>query len=1058
MNMRKSVSLGIGILLAGGTLWAQQYLITTVAGGGPPLTGVPAVGTALPVSTYGIAVDGHRNVYFSGSDFWTGGSNWVFKVDSAGVLTRVAGSPEGKAGYSGDGGPATSAQLNNPAGVAVDAAGNLYIADSYSARIRKVAVDGTITTVAGNGTSGNSGDGGPATGAQLNNPAGVAVDAAGNLYIADTSNFCIRKVTVGGTITTVAELRQGNLPLRPYSVAVDAAGGLYVAVTSVAEDIWPVDEVLKVAEGLITRVAESSPGYSGDGSRTRSAHGGVALDTAGNLYIADSRDSVIRKVAPNGIITTVAGNGTLGYSGDGGAATSAEITDPYDVAVDAAGNLYIADSSNHAVRKVAVDGIITTVAGNGTWGNWQYLGDGGPAANARLGGPQGVVVDAPGSICIADTSNNVVRKVAANGVITTMAGDGTSGYAGDGGPATSARFDGPEGLATDGTGNLYVADRFNYKIRKVAADGIVTTVANIIPDGVAVDAAGNLYISVPLNSMIQKVAADGSVTTVAGGIGAGYSGDGGPAASAQLNGPENLAVDTAGNLYIADSGNHVIRKVAPNGIITTVAGNGISGYSGDGGLAAGAQLSDPVGVAVDAAGNLYIADDYSDVIRKVAANGIITTVAGNGTGGYSGDGGSATSARLNEPHGLAVDAAGNVYIADTANNVIRLLVPQESSALLRVIKTHSGSFAPGQTGATYSAVVSNAAGAVATNAPVTMTEIVPTGLTLVSMSGAGWGCSGNTCTRSDALVPGASYPLVAVTVNVAADPPSQVTNQVSVSGGGSPATSASDMTNIIPPLAAPVLSSPANGASGIVVTPVLAWNPSDGARSYDVYFGASAPPRLVANTADTSYATGALSAGSSYYWQVVARNAAGTAASATWSFTTGAPAAGLRFVPVAPCRVADTRGAASPFGGPSLPSRTERSFAIPQSACGIPATAQAYSLNVTAVPRGPVGFLTVWPTGQTQPFVSTLNAWDGIVAANAAIVPAGDAGAVSVFVTDTRPISSWTSTATSIRPAAHVRPHSTPRLRAGRPTRAAPWAHSAGPRCPPPWFGTSPFP
>jgi uncharacterized repeat protein (TIGR01451 family) len=320
-----------------------------------------------------------------------------------------------------------------------------------------------------------------------------------------------------------------------------------------------------------------------------------------------------------------------------------------------------------------------------------------------------------------------------------------------------------------------------------------------------------------------------------------------------------------------------------------------------------------------------------------------------------------------------------------------------------ISKTHTGNFAQGQTGATYTVTVSNAAGAAATSGVVTVTDTVPTGLTLVSMAGTGWSCPSNACTRSDALNPGSSYPPITVTVNVAANAPAQVTNQVSASVAGSAATAnTSDVTTIAPVVipAAPVLTAPANGAIGVSLAPTLTWSASSGATSYDVYFGTASSPPFAINTTATSYFLGTLSTQTVYYWQIVARSGAGTAGSATWSFTTGATASALRFIPVTPCRVADTRNADGPFGGPTMADNSTRSFAIPAAPCDIPSTAQAYSLNVTVVPAGPLGYLTLWPTGQSQPFVSTLNSPGGIVVANAALVPAGAGGAVSVFVTN----------------------------------------------------------
>jgi uncharacterized protein (TIGR03437 family) len=470
-----------------------------------------------------VAIDSSGNVFIVAPNY-----NIVLRLDAtSGQLTIVAGN--GTAGSSGDNGPATSAELDSPQGVAVDSSGNLYIADSGNQRIRKVSV-GVIATVAGNGAQGSSGDNGPATSAELYYPCGVAVDSSGNLYIADTVNNRIRMVSSGAII-------KGS----------------------------------------------------------------------------------------NGVITTVAGNGTSGYSGDNGAPTSAKLYAPEGVAVDSAGNLYIADSGNNRIRKVS-GGLITTVAGNGTQG---YSGDNGPATSAELNGPQSVAVDSSGNVYIADLSNNRIRKVS-SGAIATIAGNGT-GFGGDNGAPTSAQLDAPLAVAVDPAGDVYIADMSNNRIRKVSG---------------------------------------GVITTVAGTGAQGYNGDNGPATNAQLHFPQGVAVDSAGNLYIADSSNHRIRMVS-GGVITTVAGNGNQGYSGDNGPAATAELNNPSGVAVDSAGNLYIADSGNSLVRRVSG-GVITTIAGGGT--TLGDNGPATSAAVG-PVGLALDTLGNIYVADSENNRVRVLAP-----------------------------------------------------------------------------------------------------------------------------------------------------------------------------------------------------------------------------------------------------------------------------------------------------------------------------------------------------------------------------------------------
>ncbi len=334
-------------------------------------------------------------------------------------------------------------------------------------------------------------------------------------------------------------------------------------------------------------------------------------------------------------ISTVAGTGTAGFSGDGGPAAAAQLNLPNDAAVDAAGNVYIADASNHRIRKIdAASGNISTIAGTGsTSGN---LGDGGPATAARLHTPGGVAADAAGNVYIADSIQHRIRKIdASTGNISTVAGSAAiSGPLGDGGPATSARLNIPIGVAVDAAGNIYIADRDNLRIRKVDTAGVITTIA-------------------------------GTGTS-------GYNMDGIAATAAQLSNPTGVAADAAGNVYIADAANRRIRKIdAVSGTISTIAGTGIAGFSGDGGPAASAQLSNPYGVALDAAGNLHIADTNNNRIRKVDTAGVITTVAGTGSANFSGDGGAATLAQLSGPRGLAADGLGNLYIADGDNNRIR---------------------------------------------------------------------------------------------------------------------------------------------------------------------------------------------------------------------------------------------------------------------------------------------------------------------------------------------------------------------------------------------------
>jgi len=684
------------LVLLAAPIFAQSGTITTIAGISPPVSGTAATTQAIgPPSS--VRPDGAGGFYFSSSL-----QNRVYRVAPNGTLTVVAGT--GAFGFSGDGGPATSARLASPLGLALDTAGNLFIADYDGARIRKVTPNGVITTVAGNGLSAFGGDGGPATQAGIG-PTDVAVDAAGNLFIADNDNHRVRKVTPNGVITTLtgngiaAFTGDGGLAsaaqvANPRGVAVDSAGNVFIAD-------YDNNRIRKIStDGLISTVAGNGTfAFSGDGDLATLAGlspTNVAVDGAGNIFIADYDNHRIRKVVTAGTITSIAGTGVLGFSGDNGIGTSAQLAFPVGVAIDTAGNVLIADSRNERIRRVNSVGFIATVAGNGLG---QALGDGGSATLARLIQPSDVAVDSAGNVFIADALNDRVRKVTPGGIITTIAGNGTSGFSGDGGPATSAQLSAPNQVVLDGAGNLFIAEYKNGRVRKVSPNGVITTVAGdgsflfngdgvlataagIGPVGIAIDAAGNLFIADWDNERIRKVGTDGRITTVAGTGIPGFSGDGGAAVSAQISSPICVDVDSAGNLYICDYDNARLRKVTPNGVITTHAGNGSFAFSGDGGPAVSAGLA-PAGVAVDASGNVFIADYDNNRIRRVSA-ATITTVAGGGPEGAIGDG-PATSAYVNGPSGIALDSSGNVFVAEGGSSRVRKVTfsqPQTSFSMV----------------------------------------------------------------------------------------------------------------------------------------------------------------------------------------------------------------------------------------------------------------------------------------------------------------------------------------------------------------------------------------
>ncbi len=613
----------------------DSYTITTVAGADrdPIADSAPALETVLEEPS-GLAFDDDGNLYITEFSRFV-----VWRLDASGTVTRVAGNGGSIPGEPGM--LATETPLGDLGGAVIDHAGRLHVAGL--GRVNIVDEEGVLRVEVGAGPPGIAGDGGPANLAQVGRVTGLAVGPANELYIAD--GFRVRKVDSTGTITTVA----GRA--------------------------WP-------------------PGYGGDGGPAVDAQlgwvFGLAVDSVGNLYIADSTNSRVRKVDTAGMITTVAGSGESGFSGDGGPATEAQLGTVAGLAVDASGNIYISDLEHHRVRMIDPSGTISTVVGDGRGG---YNGDNIPAAGARLLHPRGVAVSPSGDLYIGDAYNHRVRRVDQMGMITTVAGIGQWEDVGDGGPALEADLRSPSAVAVDAFDNVYIADGLNSRVRKVDSAGTITTVAGTgawgfdgdggpalsalftVLAGVAVDGYGNLYITSNEDDRVRMVNAGGVVTTVAGAREAGYGGDGGPATRALLQTPTGLATDARGNLYIADTDNHRVRMVNPVGVITTVAGNGQFGADGDGGAATMASLEFPVSVAVDAFGSLYIGQGPA-VVRKVDPAGVIATVAGQyGAFGYDGDGGPAVSARITVPEGVAVDMFGNLYIADVGNHVVRRVDP-----------------------------------------------------------------------------------------------------------------------------------------------------------------------------------------------------------------------------------------------------------------------------------------------------------------------------------------------------------------------------------------------
>ena len=742
----------------------SQYIISTVAGGGP--NNLPALQSGIGYAA-SVARDAAGNAYIADAY-----SSQIFKVTPTGSLTVVAGN--GTLGYTGDGGPAASAALNRPESVALDSTGNIYIADTDNSVIRVVnpgtqsvtiagvtIAAGDIQTVAGNGTAGYAGDGASAITGELNDPFGVFVDSQGNIFIADTDNSAIREVaastgnlqTVAGTPGTTGHSGDGasatsaTLDL-PQSVSVDAAGNIYIADTfnslirvvnpgtqpvTVGGITIPASAIQTVA-GVYYNSSLGNPcSFTGDGGPATSASlcqpGGVFVDASLNIFIADTNNFAVREVVPAGTISTVAGTlGTAGSSGDGAAATSALLNYPSGVFVDVSGDIFVADTDNFALREVTA-GNISTIAGNNTLA---YSGNGVAATDGALNTPGGVFVDASGNLFIADTENSVIREVmAASGLIQTVAGNGilcaaSTDACGDGGPAVSAQLNSPAGVFVDASGNIFIADTSDSRIREVVAStGTIQTVAGTgascltfsacgdagaaasaelnNPYAVVVDGSGNIYVADSDDSAIRVVNPGAAAVTIAGvtispgtiatiaGNGTACTdpssgcGDGGPAADAELNFPSGLSLDSAGNIYIADTFNNTIREVsATSGTIQTVAGTlGQRGYAGDNGPSTSALLDTPYGVFLDSFGNIFVADTDNSVVREIVAvnSNTIQTIAGNGTSGFAGDGGSSAAAELAHPLGVAGGSSGNIFIADGENSRIRQLVPNVNVAL-----------------------------------------------------------------------------------------------------------------------------------------------------------------------------------------------------------------------------------------------------------------------------------------------------------------------------------------------------------------------------------------
>jgi sugar lactone lactonase YvrE len=658
--------------------YATPYTFTTLAGS--PYLPSAADGTGAAASLFastGVAVDGSGNAYVADA-----GTNTIRKITPSGVVTTIAGAAFVAGSADGTG---SAARFNSPSGIALDGSGNLYVTDQLNATIRKITPAGIVTTLAGTaGVVGGADGTGPA--AQFGGPFGIAVDGGGNVYVADYVNETIRKITPAGVTTTLAGstsasgIADGTGSAArfsfPYGIAVDGGGNAYVADAG-------NNTIRKITSGGVVTTIAGAPGTTGTTDATGSAARfyvpiAIAIDGSGNLYVADYYNQTIRKITSSAVVTTLAGSaGTLGFAD--GTGTAAEFEYPLGIAVDGSGNVYVADNGNNTIRKITSSGATTTLAGT----PGQGFADGTGSA-ARFYYPTDMAVDGSGNLYVADNANCTIRKVTSSGVVTTFAG--SPGHAGSAdGTGSAAQFNYPYGVALDGSGNLYVADQGNETIRKVTPSGVVTTIAGSpgvkgsvngtgsaalfhYPAGIAVDGSGNIFVSEQQNFDIRKITSSGVVTTLAGTAGAVGSTDG-TGAAAQFNQPAGIATDGNGNIYVAEYGSGTIRKVTPAGVVTTLAGKAGSQGSADG-TGSAAQFDAPSGVAVDASGNVFVADEKNNTIRKITPAGVVTTLGGtplvpgntNGTG---------AAALFNQPFDVVVDGSGNIYVADASNDLIR---------------------------------------------------------------------------------------------------------------------------------------------------------------------------------------------------------------------------------------------------------------------------------------------------------------------------------------------------------------------------------------------------
>jgi uncharacterized protein (TIGR03437 family) len=612
------------------------------------------------------------------------------------AITNIAGEDPS---FSGNGQPGVNVPIGYVNGVATDGAGNVYFTDPLEHLVLRVAANGTLTVVAGNGIAAYSGDGGPATSAAIaasDNPdqyvgapfedslGGIAVDKQGNIYFGD--GHYVRRVGADGNIATVAEV-----PGIVNGVALDAAANLYFCESNRIRRMTPNGTPTIFAGG-------AANGFSGDGGPATAAllsqPLGLAFDTQGNLYVADGDvvnfPSRIREIAVNGTISTIAGGGS-NLPADGVAPLSLNLAYASGLAVDAANNLYVFAPKNGYLLKISA-GVTTLVTSTSVAAFTTNV----PARGAYLVGQRvydnsGIALDAAGNLYVADSRDGRLCKIDTHGTLTTLAGNGAYGFGGDGGPALGAIIQGPAAMTQTPDGTLYFLDTLNARVRAISPSGIISTAISSanFPDlavfellnAITSDASGNVYVL--LSHRLVELTPAGAIQIILNQPGAqNSSGDGGPATQASIQSGGGLARDAAGNLYLSDPGANRIREVTVDGNIRTIAGTGVSGVSPDGAVAATSPIAGPTSLLLDGLGGLYFVEEQTllqggVVLRYITPDGDLKTIAGNLMGGFSGDGGPATQAGtgMQNRTGLALDHAGNLYFADGFNHRVRAIAP-----------------------------------------------------------------------------------------------------------------------------------------------------------------------------------------------------------------------------------------------------------------------------------------------------------------------------------------------------------------------------------------------